>query len=76
MSSVQPPVPPPENNNEKKPEAGSSTDATPHEAQMDTTPDQPAEEIWADIPEEIMSLGPDEIVTRIRLIDNDLKACC
>lgn len=40
---------------------------------MDTAPDQPAEETWADIPEEIMSLSTDEILTRIRLIDNDLK---
>ena len=40
---------------------------------MDTTPDQPAEETWADIPEEIMALSTDEILTRIRLIDNDLK---
>lgn len=40
---------------------------------MDTTPDQPAEETWADIPEEIITLSTDEILTRIRLIDNDLK---
>lgn len=40
---------------------------------MDTTPDQPAEETWSDIPEEIMSLSSDEILTRIRLIENDLK---
>ena len=40
---------------------------------MDTTPDQPAEETWADIPEDIMSLKTDEILTRTRLIDNDVK---
>ena len=40
---------------------------------MDTTPDKPAEETWEDIPEEIMGLSTDEIFTRIRLIDNDLK---
>lgn len=40
---------------------------------MDTTPDHPPEETWADIPEEIMSLSTDDILTRIRLIDNDLK---
>ncbi|KAH9841438.1 26S proteasome subunit P45 [Rhodofomes roseus] len=73
MASTQPPSPPPGNNNEKAPEPtpSSSTDA-PQDA-MDTTPDQPAEETWADIPEEIMSLSTDEILTRIRLIDNDLK---
>ena len=40
---------------------------------MDTTPDRPAEETWDDIPEDIMALSTDEILTRIRLIDNDLK---
>ena len=40
---------------------------------MDTTPDQPAEETWADIPEDVMALSTDEILTRIRLIDNDIK---
>ncbi len=42
---------------------------------MDVTPDKPAEETWEDIPEEIMGLSTDEILTRIRLIDNDLKVC-
>jgi 26S proteasome regulatory subunit T5 len=40
---------------------------------MDTAPDAPAEETWADIPEDIMALSTDEILTRIRLIDNDIK---
>ncbi|KAI0276490.1 26S proteasome subunit P45 [Russula aff. rugulosa BPL654] len=40
---------------------------------MDTTPDQPAEETWDDIPEEIMELDTEDILTRIRLIDNDIK---
>ena len=53
---------------------------------MDTTPDtthpiEPTEapmveeETWADIPEDIMSLGTDEIMARTRLIDNDIKVC-
>ena len=42
---------------------------------MDTTPDQPPEETWADIPEEVMALSTDEILTRIRLIENDIKVC-
>ncbi|KAI0731911.1 26S proteasome subunit P45 [Fomitopsis betulina] len=72
MASQQPPTPP-AGNNEKAPEpaASSSSDAT--QDAMDTTPDQPAEETWADIPEEIITLSTDEILTRIRLIDNDLK---
>ena len=40
---------------------------------MDTTPDAPPEETWDDIPEEVMSLSTDEILTRIRLLDNDIK---
>lgn len=40
---------------------------------MDTTPDQPPEETWDDIPEEIMELDTDDVLTRIRLIDNDIK---
>ncbi|CCM03549.1 uncharacterized protein FIBRA_05685 [Fibroporia radiculosa] len=71
MSSTQPPVPPPENNNEKQPEPTPTTSTEPNA--MDTTPDQPAEETWSDIPEDIMGLSTDEILTRIRLIDNDLK---
>ncbi|THH28713.1 hypothetical protein EUX98_g5494 [Antrodiella citrinella] len=76
MSSVQPPNPPPaDNNNEKKEESQStpsSSNAT-DEASMDTAPDQPAEETWEDIPEDIVSLKPEDIVTRTRLIENDLK---
>jgi 26S proteasome regulatory subunit T5 len=41
---------------------------------MDTTPDAPAEETWEDIPEDVMALSTDDILTRIRLIENDIKA--
>jgi len=40
---------------------------------MNTAPDQPAEETWDDIPEDIMVLPTDEILTRVRLLDNDIK---
>jgi 26S proteasome regulatory subunit T5 len=40
---------------------------------MDTADDQPPEETWDDIPEDIMTLTTDEILTRIRLIENDMK---
>jgi 26S proteasome regulatory subunit T5 len=45
------------------------------EEAMDTTPDEtkPVEETWEDIPDEIKSLGADEINSRIRLIENDIK---
>lgn len=72
MSAVPPPNDPPANP-EKQPEAAPSSAAAPDEAPMDTTPDQPPEETWADIPEDVMSLNTDEILTRIRLIDNDMK---
>ena len=82
MSSAQPPLPPPEengsSNNEHKPEAQTSSSSQPEnatagEGAMDTTPDRPPEETWDDIPEEIKSLSTDEISTRTRLIDNDLR---
>ncbi|KAI0345988.1 26S proteasome subunit P45 [Trametopsis cervina] len=40
---------------------------------MDTTPDQPPEEKWEDIPEDILGLPTEDIATRTRLIDNDLR---
>lgn len=75
MSSAPPPGNPP-SNPEKQPEQPLSSDATTNQdaAAMDTTPDsQPEEETWADIPEEVMALSTDEILTRIRLIENDIK---
>ncbi|OBZ71738.1 26S protease regulatory subunit 6A [Grifola frondosa] len=74
MSSLPPPNPPEDNHiNEKAPESvpSSSTAQTAQDVPMDT--DQPPEETWADIPEDIMALSTDEVLTRIRLIDNDLK---
>ena len=74
MSSTQPPNPPPQDNsnNEKKPEESQAAVST-EETAMDTTPDKPPEETWSDIPEEILNLTTDEIMTRTRLIDNDLR---
>lgn len=72
MSALPPPNDPPANP-EKQPEAAPAPAAQPDEAPMDTTPDQPPEETWADIPEDVMSLNTDEILTRIRLIENDMK---
>lgn len=73
MSSAPPPSNPP-TNPEKKPEEPAaelaSSKHTDVEA-MDTDP--PTEETWADIPEDIMALSTDEILTRIRLIENDIK---
>lgn len=76
MSSLPPPNNPPPNP-EKKPEdtAAAAPSAPADAAAMDTASDAPPEETWADIPEEIMSLSTDEIITRTRLIDNDVKVC-
>ena len=73
MSSAPPPPPeiPPQ---DKQPDPQSPT--TTHQEQdaaMDTTPDQPPEETWDDIPADILALSTDEILTRIRLIENDIK---
>ena len=73
MSSLPPPSSPPPNP-EKLPEEPTTEPASsePTDAEaMDTDP--PAEETWADIPEDIMALSTDEILTRIRLIENDIK---
>ncbi|KAG9315787.1 26S proteasome subunit P45 [Chiua virens] len=73
MSSAPPPPPeiPPQ---DKQPESQSTTTTPPaQDAPMDTTPDHPPEETWDDIPAEILSLSTDEILTRIRLIENDIK---
>ena len=40
---------------------------------MDTSSDQPPEEKWEDIPEDILALPTEDIATRTRLIDNDLR---
>lgn len=74
MSSAPsgPPSDPPANP-EKQPETTPPAPATQDAAAMDVTPDQPPEENWDDIPPEIMSLGTDEMLTRIRLIENDIK---
>ncbi|KAF5314834.1 hypothetical protein D9619_007060 [Psilocybe cf. subviscida] len=74
MSSAPPPSNPP-NNPEKKPDEPSAAPSSSAEpaASMDVTPDTPPEETWDDIPEDILNLSPEEISTRTRLIDNDIK---
>jgi 26S proteasome regulatory subunit T5 len=75
MSSAPPPPPeiPPQ---DKQPESQPTTTAPPSAqdaAAMDTTPDHLPEETWDDIPADILALSTDEILTRIRLIENDIK---
>ncbi|KAI0076297.1 26S proteasome subunit P45 [Panus rudis PR-1116 ss-1] len=75
MSSAQPPNPPPNPTEKPDSQGSSSNDATAAnpDVSMDTTPDKPQEETWDDIPEEIRALPTEDILTRTRLIDNDLK---
>lgn len=82
MSAPQ--EPPQELNPEPKPSDGSAeaSEATPllvddSAAPMDTTPDAPPEpeETWEDIPDDVKNGTTDEILTRSRLIDNDIKVC-
>ncbi|KAG6816039.1 26S proteasome regulatory subunit 6A-B [Tephrocybe sp. NHM501043] len=73
MSSQPPPSQPP-TNSDKQPEVSPSSHPEPAaDAAMDTTPDVPEEETWSDLPEEILSLTTDEILTRVRLLENDIK---
>ena len=77
MSSAQPPSNPPPNPEKQPDDSETPPPSTPQDgAEMDTTPDQPAEETWEDIPEDVMALSTDEILTRIRLIENDIKVRC
>ncbi|KAF8476694.1 26S proteasome subunit P45 [Russula ochroleuca] len=75
--SALPPAEHPNNSGQtsdaNKSDSANPTSTPPEVAEMDTTPDQPPEETWDDIPEEIMDLDTEDILTRIRLIDNDIK---
>lgn len=81
MSSQDPPsggpsVPKPEDasTSESTPLLAETNDSTA-DASMDTTPDQPPEETWEDIPDDVRNAGAEEIGTRARLIDNDIRVC-
>lgn len=75
--STNPPNQPSSNLGPSKDPASSSSapPAAVAEATMDTAPDQPAEETWEDIPDDVLNSTTDEIFTRIRLIENDIKVC-
>ena len=77
IMSALPPAEHPNNNGQpsdaNKSDSENPTSTLAEVAEMDTTPDQPPEETWDDIPEEIMDLDTEDFLTRIRLIDNDIK---
>jgi 26S proteasome regulatory subunit T5 len=71
MASAPPPGELPSNNDQKADTSGPTSSDGP--VAMDVTSDAPREETWDDIPEDIMALSTEEIMTRTRLIDNDIK---
>ena len=78
MSSAPPPPNPPSGDDEKPPVAADTTDPNPKpvdamDVQEPETPKAPPADTFEDIPAEIMGAATDEILTRIRLIDNDIK---
>ncbi|KAH7099625.1 26S proteasome subunit P45 [Auriculariales sp. MPI-PUGE-AT-0066] len=79
MSSAapNPPNDPNRSSNEKPAEGVSSTPApAAADAAMDTTPDttaQEAEDDFSDLPEDVLNATTEDIMMRIRMIDNDIK---
>jgi len=74
-TSQQPPNQPPD---EKKPEetpqkAEGATEENAEADAMDVQPEEPAEETWEDIPEDVIVLPSEDIATRVRLLENDIK---
>ncbi|KIM43271.1 hypothetical protein M413DRAFT_444086 [Hebeloma cylindrosporum] len=73
MSSAPPPSNPPPNPEKKSDPVASDASAPVDTGAMDVTDDTPPEETSDDISEDILALSTDEILTRARLIDNDIK---
>jgi len=74
LNSQEPPIPPP--NNEKSPDNSQQSESAPATVDanaMDVQPEQPAEETWEDIPPDVLESNTDDIMTRVRLIENDIK---
>jgi 26S proteasome regulatory subunit T5 len=79
MSSAEPPAQPPSGDPSKPGPSKSDQPSNTNDAQspadadkMDATPEPPAE-TWSDLPEELLTAAADEIVSRRRLIENDIR---
>lgn len=79
MSSAQPPEQPPSGDPSKPGPSKSDPPSYTNDSQqpadadkMDATPDPPAE-TWSDLPEELLTASAEEIVSRRRLIENDIR---
>jgi len=71
-------APPPQDPTDVKPEQQvSNSTAAPADGaapmETDAAPAAPPVETWDDLPDDIKSATPEEIMTRIRLIENDIK---
>lgn len=79
MSSQDTPAGAPQPPNPPKPADSSDSETSPLlandsiEVDAPVEPEQPPEETWEDIPDDVKNAGADEIVTRARLIDNDIR---
>lgn len=54
-------------------DATSSTQPAADADKMEVTPAEPPAETWSDLPEELLTASADEIVSRRRLIENDIR---
>ena len=75
-SSEETPSQPPAGDRTPSPDPENETTnllAEPTDSQMDTTPDQPPVETWDDIPDDVKNATVEEIQTRTRLIENDIR---
>jgi len=77
MSSSEPPIQPPSDSKDAASRKdGASGEPPSGTTEMDTTPDEAVvEETWEDLPDDVKGSSTDEVMTRMRLIDNDIKVC-
>ena len=60
-------------NNEQIEPAEAISVSPPVQSPPPEEPPQPQEETWDDIPDDIKGLNTDEILARVRLLENDIK---
>lgn len=71
MSSAPPPDQPPSNDKPLIPVDAQDSGRSNSDA-MEVTPEPPAE-TWGDLPPELLSASAEEINSRMRLIDNEIR---
>lgn len=77
MSSPNPPAdassPAPASNSESAPLLADSNENNSGNSESIEVDAAPPVETWEDIPDDVKNAGVDEVVTRARLIDNDIR---